>query len=1100
MLHRMISQLTCWTFAGLTWAIVMTALLVVGQTVPLLAAESESSDEADASRSAEMHAEQVRFFEARIRPLLAKRCFKCHGAEKQKGGLRVDAGANLLQGGESGPSIVPGKPDESLLIESVRYESFEMPPDGQLPQEEITLLEKWVADGAFWPAHDAKLREVGTAAGGISDEDRQWWAFQPVLRPDVPADAGSAWARNEIDHFVARMLAENDLTPAPEADRRALIRRLYFDLLGLPPTPQDIQRFVADPAPDAYERLIDRLLDSPRYGERWARHWLDLVRYSESDGYRADTYRPTLWRYRDYVIRSFNEDKPFDRFVTEQIAGDELAPDNPDAVTATAYWRLYLYEYNQRDVRGHWRAIIDELTDVTGEVFLGVSMGCAKCHDHKFDPIPKNDYFRLQAFFSSILPRDGVLLGTAEQKTAYVSQFEKWQAATQSIRDQIQAIEAPYRVSKRRSAVEKFPPDVREIAERDEATWTAHEWQLMDLVQRQIDFEYERMKLKEDDQKKVDELKKQLAEFDNLKPEPLPATLTVTDAKREPAITWIPGDRSREDIEPGFLSVLSSGDAEIDPVGPELESTGRRLALAHWLTDPGNPLATRVIANRIWQYHFGTGLVETSSDFGHLGEPPSHPALLDWLTDEFIRRGWSFKEMHRLICQSATYRQSAFHSDADRQSQLDPRNRLLWRWSIRRLDAEQIRDAMLAASGELDLADSGPAVDASKPRRSIFTKVLRNSPDPLLKSFDVADGFNSTSKRQVTTTPTQSLLMINGAWSLERARALARQVDAEIAADQSPGADALSRAVTAATRRVLGREPVTVELEAGVAFFGGLLQSPEADRPIVGTLAGMETPAAVVREDDTSTQWKLADQSVLPTDDFTIEAVIQLESLYPDASVRTIAANWGGDSGQRGWGFGVTSTKSAYQPRNLILQLVGGDPSAAGTGKPTYEVIPSNLRPELGQPYYVAVTVDVDDTTEAGVTFYLKDLSDPNASLQTASVKHKVTGDFRPDLSFALGARAGSSRSRWNGLVTDVRLSATRLSAEELLINGGEGRDIVGHWDFSNADQPGRDVSGKGHDLKVYGAPAATKSGIPEFALTDFCHVLLNSNEFLYVD
>ncbi len=1068
-------------------------------TVMVAASSAASVFAADRGPSADEPAAKVRFFENQIRPLLAKRCFKCHGEERQQGGLRVDAGANLLKGGESGPSVVPGKPNESLLIESIRYESLEMPPDGQLPAEEIALLEKWVADGAVWPEHDAKLRDVA-APSGITEEDRQWWAFQPVSRPEVPAEFGDGWARNEIDRFVARNLARNDLKPAPEADRRTLIRRLSFDLTGLPPTPEEVEAFVTDPATDAYERLIDRMLDSPRYGERWARHWLDLVRYSESDGYRADGYRPTMWRYRDYVIRSFNADKPFDRFVAEQIAGDELDPDNPDAVTATAYWRLYLYEYNQRDVRGHWRAIIDELTDVTGEVFLGMSMGCAKCHDHKFDPIPRDDYFRLQAFFSSILPRDDVPLGTAEQKAEHHAQLMKWQAATQSIREQIDAIEAPYRASKRRSAVEKFPPDVRDIATREPSTWNAHEQQLMDLVQRQIDFEYERMKLKDEDQQKVDELTKQLAEFDHLKPAPLPSTLTVTDAQNNPAFTWIPGDRSHTDVPPGFLTVLSPGDATIQPVASAPNSTGRRSALARWLTDPDNPLVTRVITNRIWQYHFGNGLVETSSDFGHLGAPPTHPDLLDWLTDEFIRGGWSFKAMHRLICLSATYRQSAFHSEADRYAEIDPQNTLLWRWSIRRVDAEQIRDAMLATSGELDLTDSGPAVDASKPRRSIFTKVIRNNPDPLLKSFDAADGFNSTSRRPVTTTPTQSLLMINGDWSLARAQALARRIDAEIAADNSPGADKLRRAVTAAMHRSFGREAEAAEIEAGIQFFKRLLESPEADRPVVGTLAGLEAPAAIIREEDTAIQWKLADQSLLPTEDFTIEAVIQLNSLYPDASVRTIAANWSGDTTKRGWGFGVTSTKSAYQPRNLILQLVGGEPSAAGTGKPTYEVIPSNLRPELDRPYYVAVAVDVDDASETGITFYLKDLSDKDSPLQTASVSHKVTGDFRPDLSFAVGARAGSSHSRWNGLATDVRLSSARLTADELLINGGKGRAVVGHWDFSDARQPGRDASGNGHDLRIYGAPAATRSGIPEFTLTDFCHVLLNSNEFLYID
>jgi len=1071
-------------------------LVVLTSLISVTAGRAADTQTADPQAKAA----RLKHFETKIRPLLAARCFKCHSEKKQKGGLRLDAGSLVLKGGESGAAIVPGKPDESLLIESIRYESFEMPPDGKLPEAEIALLTQWVADGAFWPETDAEPIAAESGGRTITDEDRQWWSYQPVVRPEVPEDSGTGWARNAIDRFIARKLDENKLRPAPEADRQTLIRRVYFDLIGLPPSPGEIAAFMNDPAADAYEKLIDRLLDSPRYGERWARHWLDLVRYSESDGYRQDAFRPTLWRYRDYVVRSFNSDKAFDQFVSEQIAGDEIDPHNPDAVTATAYWRLYLYEYNQRDVRGHWRAIIDELTDISGEVFLGTGIGCAKCHDHKFDPILRDDYFRFQAFFSSIEPRDDVPLGTLDEKAEHDRKLAEWEAKTQDIRDAIAKIRAPYESSKWRSAVEKFPPDVRSIADRPQSEWDAHERQLMNLVQRQIDFEYDRIKFKEGDQKQLDELTERLKAFDGLKPAALPTTQTVRDSAPAPAITYVPGDRSKRDIAPGFLSVIDPEPAEIPPVETAPDSTGRRTALAHWIASPDNPLSTRVITNRIWQYHFGSGIVETASDFGHLGEAPSHPELLDWLTSEFVGNGWRFKSLHRLILMSATYRQTAFHPDAESALLIDPRNRLRWRADIRRLDAEQIRDAALAVSGELDPKAGGPSADANGTRRSVYTKLLRNSPNPVLKAFDAADGFNSTAQRNVTTTPTQALLMINGKWSSDRARAFAKRVDRIVAADLSPGADVRKQIVNTAWLLTYGREPELSESEAAVAYLNALsTQKPEAPL-LTDILDATDSPAVSIQEADARTQWKFSDAKALPEKDFTIEAVIVLKSLYPDANVRTIASQWDGNTGIRGWNFGVTSTKSAYQPRNLILQLIGGEPSVAGTGKPTYEVIASNLRPELNEPHYVAVSVDVDDESEAGVTFYLKNLAKPDAKLETASAKHKVTGDFRPDLSFVLGDRDGSRRSRWDGLIDDVRLSATVLKAEELLINGGSGRDVIGLWQFADVENPGRDSSGQNRDLSLTGAPGVSKTGIEEDVLADFCHVLLNSNEFLYVD
>ena len=1069
-----------------------TAMMLSQMQSPTFATDS-TPDATDSSARA-------KFFETKIRPVLSARCFKCHGKEKQSGGLRVDALSTLLKGGESGTALIAGKPDESLLVEAINWESFEMPPSGKLPAEEIALLTKWIADGAFWPAHDAVLRDHAPAAPKITDEDRNWWAFQPVSNPPVPTAGPADWSRNEIDQFILEKLNTVGLTPAPEADRRTLIRRVYADVIGLPPSNDDVEAFVNDETPDAWQKVIDRLLDSPQYGERWGRHWLDLVRYSESDGYRADGYRPTMWRYRDWVIKSFNNDKPFDQFVREQIAGDELDPHNPDAVVATAYWRLYLYEYNQRDVRGHWRAIIDELTDITGEAFLGMSVGCAKCHDHKFDPILREDYFRLQAFFSSIEPRDDIPLATLEQKSDFDKQQSEWEIKTQQLRDQIDVIKAPYLARQRRSAVEKFPPDVREIAKRPTEEWNSHDRQIMNLVQRQIDFEYDRMKLKDEDQKKVDALNEELKKFDRLKPAPFPVSLTVTDAGPLPTPTAIPDYRRRRDILPGILTVLDPAPAEV--VRPELapDSTGRRSALARWLTSTDNPLSTRVIVNRIWQHHFGKGIVETSSDFGHLGESPSHPELLDWLTTYFVENGQSFKTMHRLILNSATYRQSAEHPEARKYALTDPRNRLRWRWDIRRLAAEQIRDAVLAISGELDSKAGGAAVAASTPRRSVYTKVVRNSPDPMLKAFDVADGFNSTALRDVTTTPTQSLLMMNGQWMLARSAAFAKRVDQTVAKNLSPGSNAGHAAVRTAWQLAFGRSPRDAEVEAASRYLASQGDLPTSPPAITSMLDATQSQAVNINGDNASTTFKTADASRLPTEDFTVEAIIELKSLYPDANVRTIVSHWNGDTAHRGWNFGVTSTKSAYKPRNLILQLIGGEPRQAGTDKPTYEVIASNLRPELNRPYYVAVSVDVDATSESGVTFFMKDLSKPDAPLQTASIPHKVIGDFHNNLKLTIGDRDGSRRSRWDGLIDNVRVSLTKLPADQLLVNGGAPSAVSGFWEFDTADSPGRDKSKAENHLSVATASSQSVSGIDLKALTDLCHVLLNSNEFLYVD
>ncbi|MFG0297623.1 MAG: DUF1553 domain-containing protein, partial [Maioricimonas sp. JB045] len=766
---------------------------------------------ANAADDAEPSPEQLKFFEQEVRPLLVEHCSKCHSEEKQSGGLRLDSIGALLGGGDSGPAIVAGKPGESLLIEAINWESYEMPPSGKLDDEAIEILTRWVEMGAPWPGGD-RTAMVRSEAPKITDEDRAFWSFRPLTVPETPAVAAAKWGQNDIDAFILRKLDEQGLKPAPRADRATLVRRLYEAVTGLPPTPEQVEAFVYDESPDAYEKLVDELLASERYGEHLARFWLDLVRYAESDGWRQDAYRPHAWRYRDYVIRSFNADKPYDRFVQEQLAGDEIAPEDPEALAATGYYRHGIYEYNQRDAITQWSDMLNDITDTTGDVFLGLGMGCARCHDHKFDPILQKDYFRLQAFFANIWMRDDIPIATPEEIAEYQRQLAVWEEQTADIRAQLEELERPKREALARTAIGRFTEDIQAIMAKPEEERTAYETQIADLVLRQVVDSYGRLesRFKGEEKEKRDALKKELAAFDAIKPAPLPKGRTATDVGASAPVVYIPGKERLGEVEPGFLSVFEEAPAEILPPG-ELSTTGRRTTLARWLTRPDHPLTTRVITNRIWQQLFGTGLVATPSDFGHLGEPPSHPELLDWLARRFVEEGWSLKWLHREILLSETFRQSARPSEVTLAMEKDPANRLLWRFPIRRLTAEQIRDAMLVVSGELQETVGGPSVDATAPRRSIYVKVRRNRPDPMLKSFDFPDRVSSVGQRNVTTTPSQSLLMINGSWPLERSQKFAARVIREV-----PGGD--ESRVRRAYQLALAREPSEQELFRAVEY------------------------------------------------------------------------------------------------------------------------------------------------------------------------------------------------------------------------------------------------------------------------------------------
>ncbi len=1039
-------------------------------------------------------------FEKTIQPILAEQCFKCHShaENKFKGGLALDSAAGILKGGETGPAIVSGQPEKSLLLQAVRQKGeLKMPPKGQLTSAQVTAIEDWIKAGAPMPAASSTLPK---RTGKITDADRAWWAFQPIRKTAPPKTADDSWSRNEIDRFILERIRKENLKIAPEAERRALIRRLSFDLVGLPPSPANVEAFVNDKSADAYEKLVDRLLASPRYGERWARHWLDLVRYADSDGYRIDDFRPQAWRYRDYVIQSLNADKPYDRFVQEQLAGDELFPGDPAALTATGYLRHWIYEYNLRDVRGQWTTILNDITDTTADVFLGLGLQCARCHDHKFDPILQKDYFRLQAFLAPILPRDNLVAATEAEKRDHAAKLGEWEKKTAPLRAEIATIEAKYRSAAMKDAIEKFPEDIQAMILKPIDTRTPLEHQLAELAYRQVYYEYDRLdrKLKGEDKERMLTLRKQLTAHDTLQPAPLPAVLAVSDVGRIAPPVVIP-KKVGEPIAPGFPTILDDKPAAIAPLPSNLDSTGRRAALAQWLTRPDNPLTARVMVNRVWQQHFGRGLAANASDFGKLGEAPTHPELLDWLAGSFVENGWSLKKLHRLIVTSATYRQAAV---APRDGK-DPENKLYARGNTRRLDAEQIRDAVFSISGELKFAASGPAVNASEPQRSIYTKMLRNSRDPLLDVFDAPLLFQSAASRDTTTTPVQSLMLINSQFMLQRAKAFANHVWKDCGTNASE-----EKLVTRAYELALGRTPTAIQRDLAVKFLASqpmrispaLAGSPQAAF-LHDKLPHRDGQAAVLAPDGPQRRFAVPHGAALPgSEDFTIEAFVLLRSVYDSGAVRTVAGKWSGSNKEPGWGFGITGKGSRRKPQTLVLQIIG-EKTGVVPGAIGEEAIFSDQHIQLNKPYYIAGAVRLARDGKPGeVSFFVKDLSNDDEPLLVAKVAHQLTGGFANTQPFTIGTRGGNG-SYFDGLVDDVRLSRSALDVAQLLFtNEGVNKATVGYWQFETKPDAFRDSSG--HDLNIQVGPAATQEVVDtrRTALADLCHVLLNSNEFLYVE
>ncbi|HUQ93269.1 MAG TPA: DUF1549 and DUF1553 domain-containing protein [Bryobacteraceae bacterium] len=676
------------------------------------------------------------------------------------------------------------------------------------------------------------------AADGPKDkfrpQQRKYWAFQKVVRSPEPQVREKSWVRNPIDSFILAKLEAKGIRPGEQADRVTLLRRLTFDLTGLPPTPDETSAFVQDTAADAYDKVVDRLLSSPRYGERWARHWLDLARYAESEGFKADEFRPNVWRYRDYVVKSFNDDKPYDRFVMEQLAGDEMWPTDADAKVATGFNRHYPDESNARNLVQRRQEILNDITDTVGSVFLGMTFGCARCHDHKFDPILHADYYRLQSFFANIGAADDLNLTPTEQLAGYRAKLAAWEEKTKDIRAQIQVLLEPARKKIADDLFAKYPPEIQAAITKAGAERSPMEWLMAYKAKPYMNPDEADLAgaLRGPAREKYSSLKKELAKFNDLYPGEAPTGAGIRDLNRTAPPTHILAagsyERPLDEVQPGFLTIIDPNPAKIVPP-KSLASTGRRTALAKWIASPENPLAGRVMVNRLWHHHFGAGLVGNPSDFGVMGLGPSHPELLDWLADEFVRSSWSIKKMHRLMVTSSAYRQSsAYREDA---AKADSNNRLLWHFPRQRLEGEVIRDSSLFISGLLNLKMGGPGVYPPLPpgmttgrakwgaspsddqnRRSVYISVRRNLRYPMLEVLDMPDTHESCARRDSTISAPQALTYLNSELVLDWAQSFAGRVL------KNAGAD-VPRQIEEAYRLAYSRPPNGSEKDTAQTFF-----------------------------------------------------------------------------------------------------------------------------------------------------------------------------------------------------------------------------------------------------------------------------------------
>ena len=906
--------------------------------------------------------EKVEFFNSQVKPILEQNCFQCHGGGHEvEGGLQLMSREQILEGGNYGPAVSLENPADSFLLEMVGYgqETAQMPPDGRLDDASLEILAKWINIGLPYPVQDNDIQpDTKTAT--------DYWAYRPLKRPQVPPVQASDWIRNPIDAFILAKLEAHGVTPAAPASKLTLIRRVYYDLTGLPPSPEAVEAFLNDTAPDAYEKRIDKLLKSPRYGEKWGRHWLDLVRYAETNGYESDGDKPFVWRYRDYVINAFNQDKPYDEFIKEQLAGDELETVTTETVIATGYHRLGVWDNGPADRKLARYDYLDDIVSTTGQVMLGMTVGCARCHDHKIDPISTRDYDSFLAFFHDIVPHNrGPLadIGTPEQQAERDRRLTEKRLAEEKFQDELYPIQETIKIELAKTDAEAIADDIpvspiRELTYRsyrdtfeqfpndfdvleptsegslfsnlfslapasrkqniglvfegilqvpENATYTFHinlhgacrlilgGYQAAELIGERdvqialstgdvpIRLEYfnkdldkpnlkvswsgasfEKQPLSTTTPVNFDQLLKTHAELietnaslkalvdkytevkkhrDDRRRQRVPydhQALAVSESKQTPTYILRRGNPHLvgREVKPAFPTVLNPPAVEISPVPEDAKSSGKRRVFAEWIASAENPLTARVMVNRIWQHHFGRGIIRSTNDFGQLGTPPTHPELLDWLASEFIASGWQLKAMHKLIMTSNAYQMSA-QSDPIGVQQ-DANNDLFWRFDMRRLTAEEIRDTILWITGKLNLKMGGPSVfpelpeevlaTSSRPRnvwgksppdeanrRSVYVKVKRSLLVPILNQFDQANTDSTCPVRFSTTVPTQSLTMLNGKFINDQALAFANRMRWE-------GGVTVEDRVRFGLRLVLCREPEPTEIQQALTFMQELQQ------------------------------------------------------------------------------------------------------------------------------------------------------------------------------------------------------------------------------------------------------------------------------------
>jgi hypothetical protein len=809
-------------------------------------------------------------FSSDIQPIFASSCWKCHSASVQLSKLNLSSRETALAGGEHGVVLAPGNAEKSRLYRMISgLEKPAMPLDGKLTGAQVDAIKLWINQGAEWADTGAPAVSGAPALQNdapIPAEARNYWAFRRPVEQSV--DAGG----NPIDAFIDRELQKHGLHRAPEADRRTLLRRAYMDLIGLPPIPAEAEQFLNDRAPGAWERLIDRLLASPHYGERWGRHWLDVARYADSNGFEHDFDRPNAWRYRDYVIRAFNEDKPYNTFLREQIAGDEIPQVTQDSLIATGFLRQYAkVGFREKDNPENRYDYLDDMIGTIGRGILGLTVQCARCHDHKFDPITQRDYYALQASLFGYVEVDHPLT-SPEEAAAYEKKKAEVSARVDEVKAKLRDLEQPYKDQLLPAKYRKFPKNVQEAIATPKEQRTPGQTLLADQVIRTVGVssgEIDRI-MKPEDLAEKKKLNAEMARIEKEMPKPIPVAAGITDGdyrftpdgpgdepapgkgvKREaiegsflhsgpghyeapPSYLLIRGDPNSKgpQMQPGFIRVVTYGNspATLTPSTPH--TSGRRLALAEWLVSPENPLTTRVIVNRIWHHHFGRGIVPTLDNFGKMGELPTHPELLDWLAIEFVKRGWSIKQMHRLIMTSNTYKMASQYDDADDVAK-DREDNYYWRYRMHRMDAEIVRDEILAASGALNQEMFGPPVFPVLPqevlqsmtygiwkqssdgpkvwRRSVYVYRKRGLPYPLLEIFDLPNQNLSCGARNVSTVPTQALTLMNDDFVLKQALLFANRVEEAAHGD-------MTAEVELAYQLALSRPPEAKEKQLAIEF------------------------------------------------------------------------------------------------------------------------------------------------------------------------------------------------------------------------------------------------------------------------------------------